>query len=91
MDREFVAIYASSEKSNKHLEYHIIGYRPGNLVKLDILLNGEPVDALSSIVHRDRAEWVGRQLAAKLRAAWGRTRHTNRSESVSAPRDTRSG
>jgi len=50
------------------LEYHLIGYRPGNLVKLDILLNGDPVDALSSIVHRDRAEWVGRQLASKLRA-----------------------
>ena len=50
------------------LEYHIIGFRPGDLVKLDILLNAEPVDALSSIVHRDRAEWVGRQLASKLRA-----------------------
>ncbi|MCC6796634.1 MAG: elongation factor 4 [Candidatus Hydrogenedentes bacterium] len=49
------------------LEYQIIGFRPGNLVKLDILLNGDPVDALSSIVHRDRAEWVGKQLASKLR------------------------
>ena len=49
------------------LEYRLIGYRPGDLVKLDIMLNGEPVDALSSIVHRERAEWVGRQLAAKLR------------------------
>ncbi|MCC6154528.1 MAG: elongation factor 4, partial [Candidatus Hydrogenedentes bacterium] len=49
------------------LEYQLIGFRPGNLVKLDILLNGDPVDALSSIVHRDRAEWVGKQLASKLR------------------------
>lgn len=49
------------------LEYQLIGFRPGDLVKLDILLNGDPVDALSSIVHRDRAEWVGRQLASKLR------------------------
>ncbi|HRK34874.1 MAG TPA: translation elongation factor 4 [Candidatus Hydrogenedentes bacterium] len=49
------------------LEYQIIGFRAGDLVKLDILLNGEPVDALSSIVHKDRAEWMGRQLASKLR------------------------
>ena len=49
------------------LEYRIIGYRPGELVKLDILLNGEPVDALSTIVHRERAAWVGRTLVSKLR------------------------
>jgi GTP-binding protein LepA len=49
------------------LEYRLIGYRPGELVKLDILLNGEAVDALSSIVHRDRAVYLGRQLAFKLR------------------------
>ena len=49
------------------LEYRLIGFRPDNLVKLDILLNGEPVDALSCIVHRDRAEAVGRSLATKLR------------------------
>lgn len=49
------------------LEYRIIGFRPGDLVKLDILLNSDPVDALSCIVHRDRAVWVGRQLATRLR------------------------
>ena len=49
------------------LEYRIIGYRPGNLVKLDILLNGDKVDALSCIVHRDRAVPVGRALSARLR------------------------
>jgi len=48
------------------LEYKIIGYRPGDLVKLDIMLNGERVDALSCIVHRERAAIVGRGLAAKL-------------------------
>ncbi len=49
------------------LDYTIIGYRPGDLVKLDILLNDEPVDALSTIVHRDHAAYVGRALASKLR------------------------
>ena len=48
------------------LEYRLIGTRPGDLAKLDILLNGEPVDALSTIVHRDKAVWVGRQLVQKL-------------------------
>jgi GTP-binding protein LepA len=48
------------------LEYRMIGYRGGNLAKLDILLNGEPVDALSSIVHRDNAIQIGRTLASRL-------------------------
>ncbi|MCC6145882.1 MAG: elongation factor 4, partial [Candidatus Hydrogenedentes bacterium] len=48
------------------LEYRMIGYRGGNLAKLDILLNGEPVDALSSIVHRDNAVQIGRTLASRL-------------------------
>ncbi len=49
------------------LEYRLIGYRPGNLVKLDIMLNGQPVDALSTIVHRENAVHMGRALASKLR------------------------
>ncbi len=50
------------------LDYHLIGYKPGDLVKLDILLNDEAVDALSVIVHRDHAVQIGRKLASKLRA-----------------------
>jgi len=49
------------------LDYELIDYREGDLVKLDILVNGEPVDALSAIVERDQAYQQGRQLVARLR------------------------
>ena len=49
------------------LDYEPIGYQPANLVKVDILLNGEPVDAFSAIVHREKAQYYGRQMTEKLR------------------------
>jgi GTP-binding protein LepA len=49
------------------LDYHVSGYWESDLVKLDILVNGDPVDALSSIVHREASYTRGRALAAKMR------------------------
>ncbi|HKE12885.1 MAG TPA: translation elongation factor 4 [Myxococcota bacterium] len=48
-------------------DYEFVGYHPSDLVKLDILVNGDPVDALSLIVHRDKAQQRGAELASKLK------------------------
>ena len=48
-------------------DYHLIGYQRAELVKLDILLNGEQVDALSSLIHRDKAYDFGRRMCEKLK------------------------
>jgi len=57
----------SISKGYASFDYHQSGYKPANLVKLDILLNGESVDALSTLIHRDNAYDFGRRMCVKLK------------------------
>lgn len=57
----------SISKGYASFDYHPIGFRESKLVKLDILLNGEPVDALSSLIHRDNAYGLGKRMCEKLK------------------------
>ena len=57
----------SISKGYASFDYHITGYRPAKLVKLDILLNSEPVDALSTLLHVDNAYYIGRRMCEKLK------------------------
>jgi GTP-binding protein LepA len=68
---ELIVDYFDQLKSRSQgyasMDYEELGYRPANLAKVDILVNGEPVDALSMIVHRDKAQSVGRNLTERLK------------------------
>ena len=57
----------SCSKGYASVDYEIVRFQPGNLVKLDLLINGDPVDALSWIVHKDKAYFRGRDLVAKMK------------------------
>jgi len=57
----------SGTRGYASLDYHLAGYRESRMVKVDLLVNGEPVDALSLICHREKAEAKGRALAAKMK------------------------
>ena len=57
----------SISKGYASFDYHVMGYRPAKLVKLDILLNGDPADALSSLIHEDHAYDFGRKICLKIK------------------------
>ena len=63
---EFYGELKSISSGYASFDYEFSGYEPAKLVKMDILLNGKPVDALSIIVHMDRAYYIGRDLTQRL-------------------------
>ncbi len=65
---DFYDALKSVSKGYASFDYNFIGFQPAELVKLDILVNGEPVDALSLIIHREKAYYRGRALAAKMKS-----------------------
>jgi GTP-binding protein LepA len=65
---EFFDNLKSMSRGYASLDYELIGMRPARLVKLAILINGEPVDALSTIVYKEHAQVKGRALVHKLRS-----------------------
>ena len=64
---EFYDTLKSISTGYASFDYHVMGYRPAKLVKLDILLNGDPADALSSLIHEDHAYDFGRKICLKLK------------------------
>ena len=64
---DFYEKLKSISKGYASFDYHIDSYRPSKLAKLDILLNGEPVDALSSLIHQENAVTMGRRMCEKLK------------------------